>query len=245
MKHYLSLPLLALALLATQGCNTPATVGVKTDGPQVKADLMVMPADQAHYYTPPARLDPDPTTTEAAPANTTASVLTPGEVEAHPVARYVDPADKNLMHERHVVYRRAPAKWKLQAQPSQQIIVGPTLSSTQDRTPIQTQEADSFLREQRAINLNNQRALEALLGATQSLQQAEVKRRLAESDATAAAAVKAKPAAAASVPPATSSTATPPATKAEAEDPTKKTPPAAATPAASAVQVKTRKVAGS
>jgi hypothetical protein len=51
-------------------------------------------------------------------------VTEPSLVEAYPVARYVDPADKNLMHEKHFVYRRRAPKWKLDSEPSERVAVG-------------------------------------------------------------------------------------------------------------------------
>jgi len=51
-------------------------------------------------------------------------VTEPALVEAYPVARYVDPCNKNIMHEKHFVYRRQAPKWKLDSEPSERVKVG-------------------------------------------------------------------------------------------------------------------------
>jgi hypothetical protein len=51
-------------------------------------------------------------------------VTDPALVEAYPVARYVDPSNKNIMHEKHFVYRRQAPKWKLDSEPSERVVVG-------------------------------------------------------------------------------------------------------------------------
>jgi hypothetical protein len=60
------------------------------------------------------------------------------------------------------------------------VIVGPVVNSTQGQSPIYSQEATSFLREQQVINESNRRAVEALLGATRGLQDEAIRRHNAE-----------------------------------------------------------------
>jgi hypothetical protein len=48
--------------------------------------------------------------------------------KAYPIARYVDPFNPNLMHERHVIYRSEKLpQWYLDADASRQILIGPTV----------------------------------------------------------------------------------------------------------------------
>lgn len=50
-------------------------------------------------------------------------------VKAYPVSRYVDPQDRDLMHEAHVVYRReAGASWNLNPNAPTVVPLGPVLA---------------------------------------------------------------------------------------------------------------------
>jgi len=50
-------------------------------------------------------------------------------LKAYPVGRYVDPQDRNLMHEAHVVYRReAGASWNLTPNAPTVVPLGPVLA---------------------------------------------------------------------------------------------------------------------
>lgn len=50
-------------------------------------------------------------------------------VKAYPVGRYVDPQDRDLMHEAHVVYRReAGASWNLNPNAPTVVPLGPVLA---------------------------------------------------------------------------------------------------------------------
>jgi hypothetical protein len=40
------------------------------------------------------------------PLQSEANVEVPGTIKAYPVARYIDPSNPRIMHERHVIYRR-------------------------------------------------------------------------------------------------------------------------------------------
>lgn len=52
------------------------------------------------------------------------NVLQPEQVEAYPIARYQDPSNPNIMHERHFVYRKQAQKWNLTPNTSEQINLG-------------------------------------------------------------------------------------------------------------------------
>jgi|GEM_PF-6907048 len=54
----------------------------------------------------------------------TANVLDPEQVEAYTVARYEDPSNPNVMHERHFVYRKQAQKWNLTPNTNEQINLG-------------------------------------------------------------------------------------------------------------------------
>jgi hypothetical protein len=50
-------------------------------------------------------------------------------LKSYPVGRYVDPADPNVMHEAHVVYRKeAGASWNLNPNAPTVVPLGPTLA---------------------------------------------------------------------------------------------------------------------
>ena len=52
------------------------------------------------------------------------NVLQPEQVEAYPIARYQDPSNPNIMHERHFVYRKQAQKWNLTPNTSEQVNLG-------------------------------------------------------------------------------------------------------------------------
>lgn len=54
----------------------------------------------------------------------TSNVLEPETVEAYPIARYQDPNNPNILHERHFVYRKQAQKWNLTPNTSEQINLG-------------------------------------------------------------------------------------------------------------------------
>lgn len=65
---------------------------------------------------------------EEIPFGSTADVRTGDVVKAYPIARYVDPADKRMMHERHVLYRlERPSRWRLKtpAGRNDAVLLGP------------------------------------------------------------------------------------------------------------------------
>jgi hypothetical protein len=91
-------------------------------------------------------------------ATDASSVLVETPPSAIQFNRYVDPADKDLMHESHIAYRReASAHWRLQPAPGGQILVGPQLTvGTGEIQPLVSQELDSYLLDQRSTMLKQQ-----------------------------------------------------------------------------------------
>jgi hypothetical protein len=61
------------------------------------------------------------------PVRTTDAVLGPQLVEAYPISRYQDPQNPDLMHERHIVYRRINRGWRLKSNPGEEIQLGATV----------------------------------------------------------------------------------------------------------------------
>lgn len=170
--------IISALVLGLSGCMSrpePKVGGGEAEAkqPKVKQELTVIPADQMHYYKPQEAPPPPPPPPKT--GMTTGDVLTPEEVHAYPIARYRDPSNPNIMHERHVVYRRDKARWKLDAQPEEQLIVGPTTNQAPNSQPMQNQEVDSFLLEQKRINESNRRMMEALYTAVSSIQEELIK----------------------------------------------------------------------
>ena len=76
-----------------------------------------------------ARLDPKKWVVEDnIPMESTAGVSNRADIKAYPVGRYVDPANPNVMHERHVIYRRENSEsWRRDTDRGNQILLGPTV----------------------------------------------------------------------------------------------------------------------
>jgi|GEM_PF-3059455 len=175
-----------LVLLA--GCESASPGG--RPGPYVKPGLVMVPADQAHFYGLDQSAQPKDAVEPAAPrgyaATDVRSVQTESPVTAIQFNRYADPARPDeLMHEAHVVYRReAGPRWRLQpASAEQQILVGPSLTDGRGEVrPLASQELDTYLCEQRA-NLQKQ---EQVMGqVTEGMRQlAEQQQQLAKELAT-------------------------------------------------------------
>jgi hypothetical protein len=165
---------LSLLLAACQG-----PVRTAKPGPFVKPGLVLVPVDQAHFYSvkPAPECDRE---LPVAPIDVRA-VQTESPVSAIQFNRYVDPAAPDrLMHEAHVVYRRESGpRWKLQpASPEQQILIGPSLTDGRSELkPMVSQELEAYLRDQRA---NLQRQQHVLARVSESMRQlAEQQQRLA------------------------------------------------------------------
>lgn len=67
---------------------------------------------------------------QAIPMESTASIRRAEQVKAYPVSRYIDPANPNVMHERHVIYRvEQPQRWRI-TEPSGAPLASKTLLGT-------------------------------------------------------------------------------------------------------------------
>lgn len=159
------------ALLAGCESSSPAN----RPGLYVKPGLIMVPADQAHFYglsSPRAEDDPATQPPPGYPATDVRSVQTEAPVTAIQLNRYVDPARPDeLMHEAHIVYRRESSpRWRLQPPaPGQQVLVGPTLTDGRGEVqPLASQELDAYLREQRA---NVQKQQQVLGQVTEGMRQ--------------------------------------------------------------------------
>lgn len=60
------------------------------------------------------------------PMESNAQVMRTAQIKAYPVGRYIDPSNKDIMHEGHVIYRRErPETWRLYTNHNGKIIRGP------------------------------------------------------------------------------------------------------------------------
>ncbi|MES2704994.1 MAG: hypothetical protein V4726_00165 [Verrucomicrobiota bacterium] len=65
---------------------------------------------------------------ENVPMESTANVQRSADIRAYPVGRYVDAANRDVLHERHIIYRRErPEQWRLNSDKSSGILLGPTV----------------------------------------------------------------------------------------------------------------------
>lgn len=109
--------------------------------------------DELHsrYDSP---LPPGTEVLEDIPLESNAAVARAADYKAYPVSRYVDPANKEVMHERHVIYRRErPETWRLRPDPDKKILLGPTVGL---RNPIAlnrpvSQELNAELNRQKVV----------------------------------------------------------------------------------------------
>lgn len=109
--------------------------------------------DELHsrYGSP---LPPGTEVLEDIPLESNAAVARAADYKAYPVSRYVDPANKDVMHERHVIYRRErPETWRLRPDPDKKILLGPTVGL---RNPIAlnrpvSQELNAELNRQKIV----------------------------------------------------------------------------------------------
>jgi hypothetical protein len=123
------------------------------------------------------RRDPSPETggkVEEQPTVGETGVRVPEKIKAYAVGRYVDPADPNVMHERHVVYRKeASPVWNTAYEPESSVIVGPVMGpGDRDFAPglLQPELALELVR-QRKINSELQSRTSEMIEAGASLRQ--------------------------------------------------------------------------
>ena len=131
-------PVPILIALSLCGCST---------------DYMRSKHDNLHsQYDSP--LPPGTEVLEDIPLESNAAVARAADYKAYPVSRYVDPANKEVMHERHVIYRRErPETWRLRPDPDKKILIGPTVGL---RNPVAldrpvSQELNAELNRQRIV----------------------------------------------------------------------------------------------
>lgn len=142
--------------------------------PYVRPGLIMLTADQAAQrgieLTPPPHPVPVPLPSTLSPVDTNAVIVPPG-IKVYALNRAADPADPEVMHEQHLVYRReSTPQWRLDTPPTQQLLIGPSVvDGRQDIQPVLTKELTSFLLEQRRATETNQRAIETLLHAVDAL----------------------------------------------------------------------------
>ncbi len=176
--------LIACNLLALAGC---AGTGSTKSEAYVKPGLVMVPADQAHFYGLGERAD-----TRSAPLNVpamdTQSVQTDAAVTAIQFNRYADPARPNqLLHEAHIVYRRdSQPRWKLNpSSADQQILIGPQITDGRGEIKgLAAPELDAYMREQRTT-LHRQDEMLAKIAATiqqLALQQKQLADQIAKTD---------------------------------------------------------------
>lgn len=163
----------ALALTAVVAACTSSAPPPWTRGPYVKPGLIMLTADQAERRgiavgTAAPASPPMPADVNSLDAS---AVTVPAGIKVYALNRAADPADPELMHEQHVVYRReSPAKWRLDAPADQKIMIGPRVTDgRQDIQPLLTKELTAYLSDQRQATEANQKAISALFEAIDAL----------------------------------------------------------------------------
>ena len=162
----------AASTLVVAGC-TDSTISDERHAAYVKPGLIMLTADQAEHRGiavrgPKSGATPAPADLEPLDA---AAVIVPPDIKVYTLNRAVDPADPELMHEEHVVYRRetTPA-WRLQAPAGQKILVGPRVTDgRQELQPLLDKELTGFLSDERRATEANQKAIAALFKAVDAL----------------------------------------------------------------------------
>jgi hypothetical protein len=106
-------------------------------------------------------------------------VTEPADLEAYPVARYQDPCNKDIMHEKHFVYRRQAPRWKLNSSPTERVYLGEAAGVRSGKPIVRTAESSvtssrelTAVKEQIHALSANQRALgDSQLAIMQTMQQ--------------------------------------------------------------------------
>lgn len=109
-----------------------------------------------------------------------ANVRLPEHVKAYAVNRYIDPANRRILHERHVLYRlENDADWRMRANANQQIIVGNTMSSSKlELQPIPlTKELASELTTQKRMRSQMEETQKKMMVAAEAMSGAATKLR--------------------------------------------------------------------
>lgn len=173
----------AVAALAAAGCSSSPSAAAARE-PYVKPGLIMVTADQARRLgveVEGASRAPEPPMPAELSRLDSAAIVAPPDVKVYSLNRSVDPADRELMHEAHVVYRRETSpRWRLDAPADQKILVGPRVTDgRQELQPMLNNEVTAFLAEQRRVAEANQKAIASLFEAVEALnrQQQSILRR--------------------------------------------------------------------
>ena len=101
------------------------------------------------------------------PLQSEANVSIPGTIKAYPVARYIDPSNPRIMHERHVIYRREEdEQWRLASNARKQILIGNLMSDSR-----QERHAAPYAQELPNLLRKNEEEAQALNATMQSQMQ--------------------------------------------------------------------------
>ena len=106
---------------ATVLCLSLALAGCETVAPPNAKPLPAPP--------PPVEAPPSPVASTQIDPYNMEKVRVGEALKAYPVGRYVDPADSNVLHEAHTIYRReAGAAWNLNPNAPTVVPLGPVLA---------------------------------------------------------------------------------------------------------------------
>jgi hypothetical protein len=106
-----------------------------------------------HSPKPVYMLPPNAEVLENIPMESNASVLKTADVKAYPIGRYIDPRNKDVLHEQHIIYRRErPETWRLYNGYAQNVSMGPNaISNPVTKTSPNGQELTAELNRQRLV----------------------------------------------------------------------------------------------
>ncbi len=158
---------LIIAGLAVAGCNAPGSTARRE--PAVRPGFIVLTPEQAEQRG--IHLEPNMRPPEGANALDDSAVVAPPGTKVYTINRAVDPNDRDVLHEEHVIYRRetTPA-WRLQPPAKQKLLIGPrVVDGRQELQPMLDKELASYLADQRRATEANQKAIAALFQAVDSL----------------------------------------------------------------------------
>lgn len=162
----------SIFLLLAVGCAGPG-ISASHREPYIKPGLIMLTADQAAergIAVQPAGGGSTPLSAEIEALDESAVLTSPG-IKVYTINRTVDPADRNLLHEQHVVYRRESApQWRLHAAFDRRLNVGPSVpDGRQNLQPLLDKELATFLSDQRRATEANQRSITALFQVVDAL----------------------------------------------------------------------------
>lgn len=147
------------------GCSSgPAGLAATEAGLKVRPATILVTPDQAlkhGLWTEGKGADP---VVAPKPLPDSSAVLTPAGVKVYSLGRYEDPADPDLLHEAHLVYRReTAARWNLQPGPAGQVLIGNRVAPADPKAgPLQVQELQGIIQQLRREQAENRAALEKL-----------------------------------------------------------------------------------